>query len=163
MPMTAHNYQIVMRKASPDADGSICKMCVVCGQMIDETAICAPAAIELSKDTYVYSGKAKKPAVVVKNSAGEIIDSGFYTVTYHGNKNVGYATAVITFKGNYQGTLEQTFTICPKAAKISKIVAGSKCFTVKWKKETIQTDGYEIQYSTGKKFSIKTDKTVVVG
>lgn len=73
-------------------------------------------------------------------------------MTYNDNKNVGQATATITFKNGYSGTIKKTFTIKPKGTSISKISASKKGFTVKWKKQKSQTTGYELQYSTSSKF-----------
>ena len=42
-----------------------------------------------------------------------------------------------------------------------KLTAGQKKVTVRWKKQRKNTDGYEIQYSTNKKFK-KAVKTVTV-
>ncbi len=39
---------------------------------------------------------------------------------------------------------------------ISKLTSASKAFTVKWKKKTTQVTGYELQYSTSKKFTKNT-------
>ena len=43
--------------------------------------------------------------------------------------------------------------ILPKGTKITSLKKGRKQAAVKWKKQTKQTDGYEIQYSTKKDFS----------
>ncbi|MFR8247167.1 MAG: fibronectin type III domain-containing protein [Roseburia sp.] len=40
------------------------------------------------------------------------------------------------------------------------MTASKNTVTVKWKKQTKQTAGYEIQYSTSSKFTKKTTKTV---
>ena len=117
--------------------------------------------IGLSKTSYIYNGKVKKPSVTVKDSKGKKISSSNYTVSYSsGRKNVGKYTVTIKFKGNYSGTVKKTFTIKPKATTISKVTAGKKAFTVKWKKQATQTTGYQIQYSTSSKF--KGAKTVTV-
>ncbi|MDC9442708.1 fibronectin type III domain-containing protein, partial [Clostridioides difficile] len=62
----------------------------------------------------------------------------------------------VTFKGNYSGTKSLNFTIKPKGVSLSSVTSKSKGFVVKWKKQSIQTTGYEIQYSTSSKFSIST-------
>ena len=64
----------------------------------------------------------------------------------------------VTIKGNYSGTKKLTFKIIPNKTSISSLTAG-KTFTVKYKKQTFGT-GYEIQYSTSKKF--KSAKTVKI-
>ena len=68
----------------------------------------------------------------------------------------------VTLKGNYTGTVKKTFTILPKNTAISKLTASKNTVTVKWRKQTKQTAGYEIQYSTSSKFTKKTTKTVKV-
>ncbi|MGN0521626.1 MAG: leucine-rich repeat protein [Eubacterium sp.] len=118
-------------------------------------------SVSLSSTSYTYNGKVKKPTVTVKDSKGNKIASSNYTVSYSsGRKNVGTYTVTIKFKGNYGGTIKKTFTIKPKATTISSVTAKSKGFTVKWKKLTTQTTGYQIQYSTSRKFT--NAKTVTV-
>lgn len=115
--------------------------------------IAAAKSISLSATSYTYNGKVKKPTVTVKDSRGTKIAASNYNVTYgSGRKNVGKYTVKVTFKGNYAGTVTKSFKINPKSTTISSITAKSKGFTVKWKKNTTQTTGYEIQYSTNSKF-----------
>lgn len=77
----------------------------------------------LSKTSYTYDGKAKKPAVTVENY-GEAIDPSNYTVKYENNVNAGTATAVITGKGSCSGTLKIKYEIKP--LKITKMNFGYK-------------------------------------
>lgn len=103
----------------------------------------------------------KKPSVTVKGSDGKTIRSSNYSVSYpSGRKNVGSYKVKVTFKGNYSGTVSKTFTIKPKGISISKLTGKSKGFTVSWKKQTTQTSGYQIQYSTSSKFTNATSKNV---
>lgn len=46
------------------------------------------------------------------------------------------------------------------STQITSIKAGNKSFTVKWKKKSCT--GYQVQYSTSKKFAKKNTKTVKV-
>lgn len=118
--------------------------------------------VTLSTTTYTYNGKAKKPSVTVKDSAGNKIASSNYTVTYaSGRKNIGKYSVKIKFSGDYAGTITKYFTIVPASTSISSIKGASKKFTVKWKKKTSNTTGYQIQYSTDKNFK-KNNKTVTV-
>ncbi|MBQ6635712.1 MAG: fibronectin type III domain-containing protein, partial [Lachnospiraceae bacterium] len=45
-----------------------------------------------------------------------------------------------------------TFKINPKGTSITKLTAGTKAFTAVWKKQAVQTTGYQIQYSLIKNF-----------
>ncbi len=116
--------------------------------------------ISLSTTAYTYNGKAKKPAVIVKDANGKTISSSNYTVTYaSGRKNVGTYTVTVKMKGNYTGTKTLTFKILPTKTSLSKLTAAPKALTVKWEKKTAQVSGYEIQYATSKSFkSYKTKR-----
>ncbi|MGN1130457.1 MAG: leucine-rich repeat protein [Ruminococcus sp.] len=157
-----HKLQDVVTKATLSKNGSVVTKCTVCGEVKTESTIYYPKTITLSENSYTYNGKVKKPSVKVIGSNGKTISSGNYTVTYaSGRKNVGKYAVKIAFKGNYSGTKTLYFTIKPKATKISKLTAGKKAFTAKWKKQVTQTTGYQIQYSTDKKFE-KNNNTVTV-
>ncbi|MGN0521330.1 MAG: leucine-rich repeat domain-containing protein, partial [Eubacterium sp.] len=117
--------------------------------------------VTLSNTSYVYDGKVKKPSVTVKTANGKTISSKYYDVVYDPDrKNPGTYTVTVTFKHQYVGTIKKSFTIKPKSTSISSVTAKSKGFTVKWKKQSSQTTGYEIQYSTSSKFT--NAKTVTV-
>ena len=91
---------------------------------------------------------------------GNQIGTANYTVAYGNNRNVGKAKITVTLSGNYAGTLTKTFNICPDKTQITRLTRKSKGFQVKWKKQTNQTSGYEIQYSDNSKFSKNRTKTV---
>ena len=94
---------------------------------------------------------------------------------------LAYATITITGKGSYTGKLTVNFTINKKPsapsgatkvsgdyvnkkykkANISSLKKGKKSITVKWKKVK-SIKGYQIEYSTSKKFTKKTSKKVLV-
>lgn len=120
--------------------------------------------VSLSKKSYPYNGKSQKPSVTVKSNQGNILKNGMdYTVSYEkGRKNVGKYKVSIKLKGNYTGTLIKTFTIKPKATSISRMASKKKGFIVKWKKQTIQTTGYQLQYSTSSKFAKKNTKALTL-
>ncbi len=120
----------------------------------------AGSKIKLSKVQYVYDGKAKKPTVKFLNASGKTIDPYYYTVSYKNNTNVGTATVVVKLRGGFTGTFNVGFTIVPKATSISKLSAGKKSLTVKWRKQATQTTGYQIRYSTSNNFKNATVVTV---
>ena len=127
----------------------------------EKKSITKSTTVTLSKTSYIYNGKVRKPAITVKDATGKIVDASNYTVTYSkGRKNVGTYTVKVIGKGYYNGTVTKSFKIVPKGTSISKLSSGSKGFTVKWKKQSSQVTGYQIQYSTNSKFSSK--KTITV-
>ena len=148
------------QNATLKKNGYVRFICSACGA-VKETAISRPKTFKLAKTAYVYTGKAIKPAVTVKDAAGKVIDKANYTVTYSNNKKVGLATVKIVFKGDYTGTKKLTFKINPKATSVSKLTAGKKQLTVTWKRQKAQTPYYQIQYSTDKNFK-KNVKTVKI-
>jgi hypothetical protein len=122
-----------------------------------------PKTLTLSTTSYTYDGNVKKPSVTVKDSNGKTISSSYYTVSYaSGRKNVGSYKVTVKFKKEYArfGSLSKSFTIKPKNTSISSVTAKSKGFTVKWKKYTTQTTGYQIRYST--KSNMSGAKTVTI-
>ncbi|MCM1434097.1 MAG: fibronectin type III domain-containing protein [Clostridiales bacterium] len=117
----------------------------------------------LSKTSYAYDGKTHTPTVTVKDKYGRKLKKNTdYTVTVDKvNKKVGKYKMVIKLKGEYQGQKTMYYTIKPKSTSITKLTAGKKKLTAKWKKQVSQTTGYQLQYSTDKSFK-KNNKTVTV-
>ena len=156
-----HSYKTTITKATFSKNGSIVKKCTVCGNVAN-TAIKYAKTFMLSTTAYSYSGGVKTPSVTVKNSAGKTLKKNIdYTVTYSsGRKNVGTYKATIKGKGNYIGTKTLNFKINPAKTTVSKLTAGKKSITVAITKKSTQVTGYQIQYSTSKKFSKATTKTI---
>lgn len=107
-----HNYQTTTTKATLSKDGSIVTKCTRCGDVTENTTIAYPKTITLSEDHYVYDGQEKKPEVSVVGSDGKAISDDNYDVKYPESAVAGGSyDVVITFKGNYEGTVTKTFTI----------------------------------------------------
>ncbi len=120
------------------------------------------SSFKLSDTSYTYNGKTKTPSVTVKNANGtKMTKNKHYTVTYSsGRKNVGTYEVTIKGKGNYTGTKTLTFKINPAKTKVSKLTTGKKKITVAITKKSTQVTGYQIQYSTSKKFTNAKTKTI---
>ena len=159
----AHTTKQTVTKATPTANGKIVNYCSVCKKTLSTTVIPKASSIKLKATSLTYNGKVRTPKVIVKDRTGKtLVKNTDYTVSYaKGRKYVGKYAVKITFKGKYSGTKMLYFTIKPKATSISSLTAGSKKFTVKWKKQATQTTGYQVQYSASSKFSKA--KTVTVG
>ena len=159
----AHTTKQTVTKATPTANGKIVNYCSVCKKTLSTTVIPKASSIKLKATSLTYNGKVRTPKVIVKDRTGKtLVKNTDYTVSYaKGRKYVGKYAVKITFKGKYIGTKTLYFTIKPKATSISSLKAGSKKFTVKWKKQATQTTGYQVQYSASSKFSKA--KTVTVG
>ncbi len=131
---------------------------------IKPKSIASVTTTGISNKTYTGKGITQTIAVLDGNKTLKV--GADYTITYSSNVNAGIATITIAGKGNYTGTLKRTFEINPKGTTLSKLTAGKKQIKITWKKQKTQTSGYEIQYSTNKKFksgkkttTIKKNKT----
>lgn len=160
-PAHAHKYENILERATFQKDGIKMKKCS-CGQVAEQQKIYQIQKVELSADRLAYNGKSRKPKVKVLDRAGKVIGSNQYQVAYQNNIHVGYATATVRFIGNYSGVQKKTFVIEPKGTGISKLKAKKKGFVVSWKRQNSQITGYQIQYSTSKKFPKKSTKTATI-
>ena len=77
--------------------------------------------VSLSKDTFLYDGNACKPEVTVSYRKDTVLEQGIdYTLSYEKNVSAGTATAVISGKGLFHGTIRKDFTI-QKTGEVSHI------------------------------------------
>ena len=121
----------------------------------------------LSTRNYTYNGNT--PRITVKTPNGKNVPANQYSVSGLSSA-VGEHKVIITTKTNLKGkgvafpmnrgSIILTYKVRPKTTKVKRLKKGSKSITVKWKKQTKQVDGYQIQYSTNKKF--KGAKTVTL-
>lgn len=112
----------------------------------------ATPSVKLSTSTYTYNGKVKTPGVKVSVN-GTVLTKDNYSVSYgKGRKNVGKYTVKVTLKNDYAGSKTVSFKINPPKSAVKKLKKGKKSFTVYVKKQSKQTSGYQVQYSTSKKF-----------
>jgi methionine-rich copper-binding protein CopC len=160
IPKLDHQYVTTVTQATDSSNGSTAERCTVCGAIENETEIYAPQEVSLSFTSAVYRGEEVRPTVTVKDANGNVIASDSYSVTFQNNKNVGVATAMVTFSGNYSGTITKNFTIVPKSVTKVSVKAMGKGFKLTWKKQATQTSGYQIQYSTSSNFKKSTSKLV---
>lgn len=170
-PATGHRY-IPSQESYPNPKATLSKdgrlvspqVCKNCDDEYEKTAVIPKiGTVKLSKTAYTYNGKVQRPGVVVKDRTGKALKGGVdYNVSYpKGMKNVGKYTVKVTFKENYSGSKSMTYSINPKGTSVSKVTAAKKGFKVTWKKQKTQTTGYQVQYSTDKKFK-KNNKIVTI-
>ena len=136
------------------ADGSKSIHCKNCETISEAIAIPRINSVKISATAYTYSGGVKTPSVTVKDANGNALHNKTdYIVQYaSGRKNVGTYKVIVTLKDNYSGKKTLSFTINPKGTAISSLSKSKKAFTAKWKKQSAQTSGYQLLYSTNSKF-----------
>lgn len=128
-----------------------------------EIDIAEAAEVTLGEDSYTYNGKPREPEAIVQTELEYLEEDVDYIVSYKNNTNVGVASVIVTGLGKYTGQITRTFKIFPKGTSLSgKLKAISKGFVVKWKKQTKCTSGYQVQYSTSKKFAKRATVTKTV-
>ncbi len=75
----------------------------------------------------VYSGSAIEPALTVKDGHGKTLTAGTdYTLSFAGNVNAGTATATVTGKGNYTGSLGIQFIVAKRPVSLHMSASGSR-------------------------------------
>lgn len=154
-----HRYVSAITKATTTSNGKIVQKCS-CGKILSTVTIPKIGNVQLSQKTFVYNKKMQRPTILVKDAAGKVIGVANYRVVYAaGSQKVGTYQVTITFTGNYAGTMKLTYQILPKATKLKKASGKSKAVQVKWKKQKEEITGYEIQYSTSKKFKKSSTKS----
>ena len=150
-------------KATLSKDGSIVEKCS-CGDVKSSIVIPKINDVTLSKTLFTYNEKVQKPSVTIKDRTGKVLKDGTdYTISYSNknSKKVGEYKVTVTFKGDYSGSKTLTYQITPKGTKLSKVTKGKKQFKATWKKQTTETTGYQVQYSTSKNFS-SGNKTITI-
>ena len=150
----SHSYKYYTTvSATTSKNGKKYYECSECGA-IKTTTIYMASKCSLSTTTYTYNGSTKKPSVKIYDSKGDKLTYG-EDYTYKrpsSSKYVGKYTIKVTFIGDYSGTKNLYYTINPPKTTVSSLTAGKKSLKVKLKKQSSQTTGYEIQYSTSKSF-----------
>lgn len=158
-----HNLTRSYYAATLNTDGTIEDYCYKCGYHEDTDIPCV-SQVKLSKKSFTYNGKVQKPRVTVIDSKGNVVSADNYSVSYSnsGSKKVGSYGIYISFIGSkYSGSISYVYKIIPKSSAISSLKGAKKKITVKYKKQTSQTSGYQIQVATNKAFK-KNKKTVTV-
>ena len=153
----AHDWEseyTVDQPATFAADGSKSIHCKNCETISEAIAIPRINSVKISATAYTYSGGVKTPSVTVKDANGKALHNKIdYIVQYaSGRKNVGTYKVIVSLKDNYSGKKTLSFTINPKGTAISSLSKSKKAFTAKWKKQSAQTSGYQLLYSTNSKF-----------
>lgn len=121
------------------------------------------AQVKLSKSSYSYNGKRKKPAVTLVYRGKKLKAKRDYSIIYPGNsKSVGAYTVTVKGRGRYKGTIRKQYRIVPAATVITSVKpqTDSNTWTVSWKKRTKQVDGYQLRYSPERSMKKAVKKTV---
>ncbi len=122
----------------------------------------ANTTITLSTETYNYNGKAKTPAVTVKYGSKTLTKGTDYTVAYKNNINAGKATAAITGKGNYTGTVNEYYTIKKVKQNLTVSIASKRIHLGKTRKLKLSSGSKKYKFTSSNKKVATVSKTGVV-
>lgn len=115
---------------------------------------------KLSYSSTTYTGKTKKPAVTAKFGSKKLTSKDYKVKYATSCKSSGKHKVVITLKNNFSGKKTLYFTINPAKPKVKKVSGAKKALNVTLSKKTSsEATGFQIQYSTNKKFKSAKTKT----
>lgn len=77
--------------------------------ILSMTAVFAES--EQTYESAAYTGEAIMPDITAYSAGVQLVNGTDYDLSYENNVNVGTATVIITFKGNYTGTRTANFNI----------------------------------------------------
>lgn len=119
----------------------------------------------LSASTFGYDGSKKEPSATVRSGNKTLTSGTDFTVSYSNNVNVGTASAVITGKGNYSGSITKEFIITP--ADFSKLTASLAAGTFSYdsteKKPEVTVKSGSKQLTAGTDFTVSYTDNINVG
>ena len=109
-----HSYEMILTPATAAKDGSIAKKCSRCHKKAKTTNIYKASKVSIPKkyQTVVYKGNnTETTTVTVKNRKNKTISKAYYDLKFENDYVNKEGTAVITFKGNYSGTITLKYKI----------------------------------------------------
>lgn len=87
------------------------------------------ATVELDSSSYTYDGTAHEPKAAVTLNGKTLSSETEYKLTYVDNTNAGNATATVTGKGNYSGTVTTTYSIAPADISSAQVTIPEQAYT----------------------------------
>lgn len=140
-------------RATPENDGGydLVTYCSICGEEIsrDYHKINKIDVLNFSleSDSYFFTGSLIEPIVL----SSQLENGKDFDVSYENNTAVGTAKVVLTFKGNYSGTYEISFSIKKAQVDVPEIV-GTYYYTGIEQSATLNNlcDLFEVKNNVGK-------------
>lgn len=98
------------------------------------------ASVKLQKKLK-YTGKKRYAKTTLTYLDDKLQNGKDYMLSYKNNKNPGYATVIITGKGNYHGQISLRFKIIPKTPESLKVKSTKERVRIlHWKKHRVSMD-----------------------
>ncbi|MCR5781772.1 MAG: CHAP domain-containing protein [Clostridia bacterium] len=111
------SYAVTVKGMGEKYSGSVSKTYTIGKQPLDASRV------TLSWSSKAYSSSVQKPAVTVKNAAGNTLTEGTsYTVSYSAeSKAPGTYTVTVTGKGSFSGSVTKEYTITKQTLAASRV------------------------------------------
>lgn len=126
---------------------------------------------KITAKNFVYNGRTHKTTATVKVGSTTLKRGTDYILESNSLKNVGRARFDVMNANDrtnkYHFSEFRYFKVNPKGTSLKKLKKAKKAFTATWAKQAAKMSksritGYQIQYSTSKKFTKKTTKLATV-
>jgi uncharacterized protein YjdB len=162
---SAGTAQITM--SNPDGTTATCTITVLDSGA--GTSI-TPTTVQLSKESYTYSGKENKPTVTILDQDGNAIPSDLVTVKYSNNINAGTAKVLVTVSADtrvqddgsayafHAATLTKTYTIKAATAKKVTVPKASVSYKLTGHWEDNSHNYFEVDGQTPQKVTVYDSK-----
>lgn len=127
------------------ADGTV----VIADESVATQTDASLYGVVLSKNAYVYDGKAKEPTVTVTDDWGKVLTPDVdYSCTYSANVYPGTAYVNVIYKGDYTGSAKLKFKINPTT--VTEITTSHTANSIKlaWKAVS-GADSYQVYRQIG--------------
>lgn len=157
-----HDFlQTSFTPATENEDGCMEYVCSVCGAK-PKVRIARIASVTLRTSSAAFKDKAQFPEITVTDADGNIISAEYYTVSMETEygvsvpfaKAIGRYNIIITFSGNYSGTVTKKFKIVSPAVENVTLSSSGGSVTISY--DAVDgAKGYQIYYSTHKHGSYK--------
>ncbi len=152
IPAKGHSFIDESVKGGFGKEGKAYVYCADCDEVTENEKLYPVSRTVLSLSKFYYDGKNQKPSVYVSTSDGYALDKAYYTVEYPKDmKTPGKHKIKLTLKGKYSGTKTLTYYIKVNYTYFTRYRYSTNYVKLYWEKEK-KVSGYQIQYSTDKKF-----------
>lgn len=148
-----HKLKTTRTPATAKADGKVVKTCLRCKKDASRKKIPHIRSCMLSQKRFAYNGKAKTPAVTVRDAKGKLLkEKRDYILHYDkGRKQIGVYAVKIVFRGNYTGKKALRFQVVPRRPVGLDAAQTPTSITLSWEKVRGAT-GYVIYERIGKQY-----------
>ena len=121
LPHSLTDERIVTKKARVHSYGVVSGRCSECGKIIPTGKIAAIDKVVTNNSRILYDGSEKTASVTAYDTDGEQIPRSQYILSYDDNISSGIVHVIVTFRGDYEGTMKGSFRIYPMSTSVRSV------------------------------------------